>query len=113
MARKKDSEKYPPMSPSTREYAVGRGKVGLGKDELKRRMKQHKALADIALKRSGAASDFMKGQEKLIGMFGSAYTGDLSGMVQQRKTLQRYEKAQSKKAEYFKKNYEAFKYLNR
>ena len=49
------------MSPSTREYAVGRGKVGLGKDELKRRMKQHKALADKALKRGGAASDFMKG----------------------------------------------------
>lgn len=104
---------YTHMSPSTREYAVGRGKVGLGKDELKKRMKQHKALADIALKRSGAAADFMKGQEKLIGMFGSAYTGDLSGMVKQRKVLQRYEKAQSKKAQYFKKNYEAFKYLNK
>ena len=86
MARKKDSEKYPPMSPSTREYAVGRGKVGLGKDELKRRMKQHKALADIALKRSGAASDFMKGQEKLIGT-SVAYRDLLKGFLKRESNL--------------------------
>ena len=50
---------------------VGQGYAGLGKQELNRRMKQHKALRDKALGKSMDADKMYKEMGKLIGQFGS------------------------------------------
>ena len=50
---------------------VGQGYAGLGKQELKRRMKQHTALRDKALNKGNQANKMYKEMGKLIGQFGS------------------------------------------
>ncbi len=50
---------------------VGQGYAGLGKQELKKRMKQHTALRDKALKKGDNASDMYNRMSKLIGQHGS------------------------------------------
>ena len=50
---------------------VGQGYAGLGKQELKKRMKQHKAIRDKALGKSIDADKLYKEMGKLIGQFGS------------------------------------------
>ena len=50
---------------------VGQGYAGLGKQELKRRMKQHTALRDKALNKGNQADKMYKEMGKLIGQFGS------------------------------------------
>ena len=50
---------------------VGQGYAGLGKQELKKRMKQHTALRDKALGKSMDADKMFKEMGKLIGQFGS------------------------------------------
>ena len=50
---------------------VGQGYAGLGKQELNRRMKQHKAIRDKALGKSMDADKMVKGMVKLIGQHGS------------------------------------------
>tara|TARA_Y100000996_G_C22303605_1_gene553200 strand:+ start:145 stop:441 length:297 start_codon:yes stop_codon:yes gene_type:complete len=50
---------------------VGQGYAGLGKQELNRRMKQHKAIRDKALGKSMDADKMYKEMGKLIGQFGS------------------------------------------
>jgi hypothetical protein len=50
---------------------VGKGYSGLGKQELNRRMKQHTALRDKALRKGDAADKTVKDMVKLIGQFGS------------------------------------------
>lgn len=52
-------------------YGVGAGHKGLGRNELNRRMKQHTALRDKAIKKSSNAYDDAKQMGKLIGSFGS------------------------------------------
>lgn len=50
---------------------VGQGYAGLGKQELNKRMKQHKAIRDKALGKSMDADKMYKEMGKLIGQFGS------------------------------------------
>ena len=50
---------------------VGQGYAGLGKQELKKRMKQHTALRDKALNKGNQADKMYKEMGKLIGQFGS------------------------------------------
>tara|TARA_R110002012_G_scaffold320113_1_gene542451 strand:+ start:3168 stop:3536 length:369 start_codon:yes stop_codon:yes gene_type:complete len=110
---KKYQEKLQPMSRSTRQYAVGRGLVGLGQNELNRRMKQHREISRAALKKGDAAMNIVKNMEKVVGMHGSPYGGDVSGLVQQRNTSLAYSQAQYKKAKLFQKKFDTFKALSR
>ena len=50
---------------------VGKGYAGLGKQELNRRMKQHTALRDKALRKGDEAGKLKKQMFKLIGEHGS------------------------------------------
>jgi len=50
---------------------VGKGYAGLGKQELKKRMKQHTALRDKALRKGNEADSMYKQMSKLIGQHGS------------------------------------------
>ena len=50
---------------------VGQGYAGLGKQELKRRMKQHTTLRDKALRKGDEADKVFKDMQKLIGEHGS------------------------------------------
>ncbi len=106
-------KKLKPMSPGIRQYAVGRGLVGLGQNELNRRMKQHKEISRAALKKGDAGMEIVKNMEKVVGMHGSPYGGDVSGLVQQRNTSLSYSQAQYKKAKLFQKKFETFKSLSR
>ena len=50
---------------------VGQGYAGLGEQELKRRMKQHTALRDKALRKGDEADKVFENMRKLIGEHGS------------------------------------------
>ena len=50
---------------------VGQGYAGLGKQELKKRMKQHTALRDKALNKGNQADKMYNQMSKLIGQHGS------------------------------------------
>lgn len=52
-------------------YGVGAGHRGLGRNELNKRMKQHTALRNKAIKKGSNAYDDYKEMDKLIGSFGS------------------------------------------
>lgn len=53
---------------------IGAGHSGLGKQELKKRMKQHTALRDKALRKGESADDMYKSLGKLIGTHGHGKT---------------------------------------
>ena len=53
---------------------VGAGYSGLGKQELNKRMKQHKALRDKALRKGDRADDMYVEMGKLIGTHGHGKT---------------------------------------
>lgn len=53
---------------------IGAGYSGLGKQELNKRMKQHKALRDKALRKGETADDMYQSIGKLIGTHGHGKT---------------------------------------
>jgi hypothetical protein len=67
---------------------VGAGYKGLGRNELNKRMKQHIALRNKAIKKSSNAYDDAKKMDKLIGKFGSEADFPIkqAKQYQQRKT---------------------------
>ena len=54
--------------------STGAGHSGLGKQELKQRMKQHTSLRDKALRKGERADDMYKSLGKLIGTHGHGNT---------------------------------------
>jgi hypothetical protein len=54
--------------------STGAGHSGLGKQELKQRMKQHTSLRDKALRKGERADDMYKSLGKLIGTHGHGKT---------------------------------------
>jgi len=96
------------MKKISKDIIVGAGYLGLGKQELNKRMKQHTAIRDKAI-----AYKEQKSMEKMIGQFGQDPGFPTDAAYRTADKAYSKQKAQLKKAADFNRKLQNFKAFNK